>query len=245
MPRLLFHGEPSCETRLPGTRVGDCVVVYDDGQDSDHGRGARQFLRIDTDMPRKECEALFLAPGVPDEVAQSERDAFAALLVAEEALRKSPPDPKDFLVKSKEQIAVEDARAALETATRATRGWPTRRVHLDLSVLPDGHTTKCADLVAAIEAVKLDADLAEEAMVAASLETIGVSPSAAEKILKPDPTKAVAFEAAPSDHKADEIRDAARVGRALVEDPVLATFEPLAPVFLSADELRKAAVPNG
>lgn len=34
MPRLLFHGEPSCETRLPGTRVGDCIVVYDDGQDS-------------------------------------------------------------------------------------------------------------------------------------------------------------------------------------------------------------------
>lgn len=238
MPTLLFHAEPSCETRV-GARVGECIVVYPDDR-GNGGRSARQFVCVTTDMPFEECEAFWLRNGVPDDV-QAASDAewarfFAAMRQYEIDVKAH--DPADFLTVPVKPVL--DKKLIVKTSD-----WPQRRRRLDLSLVPAAHLKACSDFCAAIDAVKADADLAEEAMVAASLETIGVSPSAAEKILKPDPTKAVAFEATPNDRKADELREAARVGRALVEDPVIESFAPLDAIFITAKALRAAAVENG
>lgn len=238
MTTLLFHAEPSCATRV-GARVGECIVVYPDDR-GNGGRGARQFLYITTDMPFEECEAFWLKNGVPDDVQAASDAEWSRFQAAERqyAIDVAKHDPKDFLTAPVKPVL--DEKLLVKPSD-----WPQRRWRLDLSLVPAVHVKACADFVTAIEAVKADADLAETAMVAASLETIGISPSAAGKLLKPDPTKVVAFEATPNDRKADALREAARVGRALVEDPVIESFAPLDPIFMDAKALRAAAVPNG
>lgn len=239
MAVLLFHADPDCEKRNPRNRLGECIVVYPDER-GNGGRSARQFVYIETDMPFEEAQAFWLASGVPDDVQAASDAEWARFDAAERqyAIDVAKHDPKDFLTVPVKPTL--DEKLIVKPSD-----WPLRRYRLDLSLVPAAHLQACADFVTAIEAVKADADLAEEAMVAASLETIGVSPSAAEKILKPDPTKAVSLEASPTDRKADALREAARVGRALVEDPVIESFPPLAPIFMDAKALVAAAVPNG
>jgi len=243
MPRLLFHADPSCEDgrfAIP-THVGDCIDVLPDGR----GRGKLVLLHcvvVDTDMPEEECIALFMASGVPDEVQQAVTDAEAAELAADEDLKQTAP--KDVILVALAQSRLKDAQEAVRVATEAAspRLWPWRRVKLDLAVVPPENVQSCCDFKAAIAAVKEDADHAEAAMFAAQVTALRLSPSKAAKILKPDATKATGFEIVGSDRIADELRDAERVGRALVEDPIVDAHVAPRPVFLDADTLRKAAV---
>lgn len=239
MPRLLFHADPSCEDgrfAIP-THVGDCVHVARDDEplsDLEH----KHYLVIETDKPYEECLATFMASGVPDAVQQAFDDAVRAHMAATAALAKAPkPDPKDFLVVSPEQAAVDEAKAALDKARFDPRDYPQRRVKLDLSAIPAERIQAVAEFKAAVDAARPEADLARKAFVAATISDLGLAPTAAAKIFDPDPAKPTAFAGAPTDAIADELRTAARDGWAHVIEPIERSFVAPEPIVLDAKAL--------
>jgi hypothetical protein len=222
---LLFHVDPSCEDgrfAVP-THVGDCVAALpDDHVLSDIER--KHYVVVQTDKPLDECRATFCASGVPDKVAQDERDAEKALLAAATA---SPLD----------QQAVDAANAALAAARYSPTDYPWRRVKLDVAQLPPESVQAVVEFKAAVDAARPDGYAAKEAMLAASIEQLGISPSKAAKLLNPDPTKKVDLAGVAADAIVDVIRSDQRAAWDLVVGAVEREFAPLDPVVVDGKTL--------
>lgn len=197
----------------------------------------KHYVVVETDKPIDECRATFLASGVPDAVQQAYGAALMALDAAIAALAKNPPAPEEFLVTSKEQLAVDAAKAALVAAAYDPRDYPARRVKIDVAQLPAQKVDAVVQFKAAVDAVRPEAYVAKDAAVAAVVEELGISVSKAEKILDPDPKLRADFADIATEEQVDALRVAARDGWAAVVEPVEQSFSPLDPVVLEAASL--------
>ena len=238
MPRLLFHVDPSCEDgrfSLP-THVGDCVHVHQDGDIlSDLER--KHYLVVETDKPYDDCIATFLASGVPDDVAQAATDSMTAMRAASDVLAKT--DPKDVVLVALAQKSLADAQAAAQAASAAADPtlYPHRRVKIDVSQIDPKTVAAVSAFKAAVDAARPAAYEAKDAAVAAVIQELGLSPSAAAKILNPDPSKAVDLSGVATDAIAEQLRVAALDGWAASIEPVEQSFAPLDPVVIDAKTL--------
>lgn len=171
----------------------------------------KHYVVVETDKPIDECRATFLASGVPDEIAQARREAEEALIVA------ATVTPID-------QAAVDAAKAALAAASYSPTDYPWRRVKLDVAQLPPESVQAVVDFKAAVDAARPDGYAAKDAMLAASIEAIGISPAKAAKLLNPDPKLRVDLAGSASDAIVEEIRADQRAAWDLVVGAVEREF---------------------
>lgn len=192
------------------THVGDVVCALpDDHVLSDLER--KHYVVVQTDKPLDECRATFCASGVPDEVRRAFREAQDAFV---EAAIEQPID----------QAKVDAARAAMDSAAYSPAGYPWRRVKLDVAQLPPESVQAVVDFKAAVDAARPDGYAAKDAMLAASIEAIGISPAKAAKLLNPDPKLRVDLAGSASAAIVEEIRADQRAAWDLVVGAVEREF---------------------
>lgn len=192
----------------------------------------KHYVVVETDKPIDECRATFLASGVPDEIAQARREAEEALIVA------ATVTPID-------QAAVDAAKAALAAASYSPTDYPWRRVKLDVAQLPPESVQAVVDFKAAVDAARPDGYAAKEAMLAATLEQLGISPSKAQKLLNPDPSVAVDLAGVASDAIVEEIRADQRAAWDLVVGAVERQYEAVDAVVIDAATLDGMVIEKG
>lgn len=144
-----------------------------------------------------------------------------------------------------DQAKVDAAKVAMDAAAYSPADYPWRRAKLDVAQLPSASVQAVVDFKAAVDAARPDGYAAKDAMLAASIEALGISPAKAAKLLNPDPSLRVDLAGAASDAIVEEIRADQRTAWDLVVGAVEREFAASDAVAIDAKTLDGMVIEKG